>query len=248
MALSAVAALAAATFVRGLPRTDVPSSDGDGSFRRELTAGMAAIVRHEAIRVPVFVLTLQTAAFGAVGVLMVALALDLLALGDAGLGLLEMALGLGGIAGGILALGVASGRRLGACLGLGTAFWGAAVALLGLYPQLAVVLAVFVAVGMSNIFVDVPAYTLIQRATPGDVIGRVFGALEGLGVVGTAAGAAAVPLLVTQLGLQGAFVAVGGLILVVAVVSWRSLERLDVDEVAASQAAAAELVEQPHAV
>ncbi len=248
IALSAGAALAAATLARGLPKTEAPPAAEDQPFRRELAAGMTAVVRDKAIRLPVFLITLQTAAFGAVGVLMVALAIDQLALGDAGLGLLEMALGLGGIIGGVLALGVASSRRLGACLGLGMAFWGAAIALLGLYPQMAAVLLLFVAVGLSNIFVDVPGYTLIQRVTPGAVIGRVFGALEGLGVVGTAAGTALAPILVALLGLQGAFIVVGGLILGLALVSWRALQRLDASEDAADDACVGELLEQPHAV
>ena len=225
--LCAAAALGAALLARGLPESDPPEAAEDARLLPELAAGFSVIVGTRYIRLPAFLLTLQTAAYGAVSVLMVPLAIDVVGMGDSGLGAAEMALGIGGILGGIAALGVVAGGRLGICLAGGCALWGGAVALLGLYPQALAVLAGFAAVGATSILVDVPAYTLIQQATPDAILGRVFGALEGMGVLGTALGAAAAPVLVAVLGLPGAFVAVGVALLAPALLGWRMLQELD---------------------
>jgi MFS family permease len=71
--------------------------------------------------------------------------------------------------------------------------------------------------------------TLLQRVVPVQVLGRVFGLVEGLSNAGLALGAALAPLLIDLGGYRVAVVTVGLLLPVVVVVGIRTLRRLDED-------------------
>ena len=73
----------------------------------------------------------QTVVAGALGVFNVVLALEVFDLGNAGVGYLDSAFGVGGIIGGILAAGLSGSRRLGAWFALGAMVWGVGIALVG---------------------------------------------------------------------------------------------------------------------
>ncbi len=74
---------------------------------------------------------------------------------------------------------------------------------------------------------DVLGRTVLQRVTPDDLLGRVFGALEGFGLLGLAIGSVATQLLIGGLGVRWALV-VMGLVLPSAVLLTRtSLRRMD---------------------
>ena len=80
---------------------------------------------------------------------------------------------------------------------------------------------------MGNTFVDIAAITLLQRAAPEEVRGRVFGVLEGLvwGTIGI--GAALAPVLIELLGVRGALVATGSILPVLTALTWPRIVRLD---------------------
>jgi len=63
--------------------------------------------------------------------------------------------------------------------------------------------------GIGNTLVDVAGVTLLQRAVPDEVLGRVFGALESLLVAGLAAGALVAPILIHTFGIRTALIATG---------------------------------------
>ncbi len=77
----------------------------------ELVAGFRTIAIDPALRLVVAIYTAETAALGLLMVLVVGLAVDVLHVGDSGTGVLNAALGVGGVAGGSLALVLA--RRVG---------------------------------------------------------------------------------------------------------------------------------------
>jgi hypothetical protein len=56
--------------------------------------------------------------------------------------------------------------------------------------------------GLGNPLVDVNFYTAVQRVARDQVLGRVFGAVEGLAIATMALGAAVMPFLVEHLGLR----------------------------------------------
>jgi Cyclic nucleotide-binding domain len=90
-----------------------------------------------------------------------------------------------------------------------------------------VAIAALAVLGVANSLIDVSAFTLLQRAAPDEVLGRVFGVLETAILASIAAGAAVAPPLVDLLDVDGALLVAGAVLPVLVVVSWVSLTRLD---------------------
>jgi Cyclic nucleotide-binding domain/Major Facilitator Superfamily len=193
----------------------------------EVLAGFQAIASESRLRLLVGLYGAQTLVAGALNVLIVVCALELLDLGESGVGWLNSAVGAGGLFGAAAALALIGRRRLAADFRLGLVLWGAPIALIGLWPEPAAVLLFLGLVGVGNTIVDVAGVTLLQRTVADEVLARVFGVLEGL-VVGTIGlGAVLAPLLVEGVGIRGALVATGALLPVLALLAWRSLTALD---------------------
>lgn len=194
---------------------------------KEALAGFRAIAHEARLRLLVGLYAAQTLVAGALNVLVVVCALDLLEMGESGVGFLNSAVGVGGLAGAGVALALVGRRRLGVGLGCGLVLWGAPIALIGVWPEQAVALILLAVVGVGNTIVDVAGLTLLQRAVPDEVLARVFGVLESL-VVGTIGlGAIAAPLLVGALGIPGALVATGAVLPILAALTWRRLAAID---------------------
>jgi MFS family permease len=194
---------------------------------KEALAGFRAIALQPRLRLLVGLYAAQTLVAGALNVLIVVCALDLLDMGESGVGFLNSAVGVGGLAGAALALVLVGRRRLAAGLGVGLVVWGAPIALIGVWPSQAAALILLAVVGIGNTIVDVAGLTLLQRAVPDEVLARVFGVLESL-VVGTIGlGAIAAPLLVGGLGIENALIATGAVLPILAVLAWRRLAAID---------------------
>ena len=106
-------------------------------------------------RLVVFALGLQTLVRGLLTVLLVVAAIELLGLGEPGVGALNAAMGLGGLLGAVGAITLAGRDRLTPAFGLALAGWGAPIAVIGLLVHPAVALVAMVAVGVSNALIDV---------------------------------------------------------------------------------------------
>jgi hypothetical protein len=146
---------------------------------------------------------------GAYGVLVIVMALDLLRIGNSGVGLLEAVSGIGSIIGAGVALVLVSRVRLGADLGFGVMLWGLPLVLIGVLPHVWVAVVGIGFLGLGNTLVDVSALTLLQRTAPPAAAARVFGLLESVLVGAVALGALVAPLLVQILGVRWAIVSVG---------------------------------------
>ena len=105
--------------------------------------------------------------------------------------------------------------------------WSLPLVLVPALPVLAPVLVLLALVGVGNVLFDVTTVTLLQRAVPAHLLGRAFGALETVVVVGLGAGALAAPLLDGLVGAAGAAALLGAPLAVVAAVSLAPLRRLD---------------------
>ena len=198
-----------------------------GGRARTALAGFRTIGSEPRLRLLVGLYAAQTLVAGALNVLIVVTALELLDLGESGVGFLNSAVGAGGLAGVVVALALVGRRRLASDFRLGLILWGVPIVLIGVWPEQASVFALLALLGVGNTLVDVAGLTLLQRAVPDDVLARVFGVLESL-VVGTIGlGAVAAPLLVAMLGIRGALIATGALLPLLAVLTWRRLARID---------------------
>jgi hypothetical protein len=83
------------------------------------------------------------------------------------------------------------------------------------------------AAGASNALLEIATRTLLQRSVPPQLIGRIFGLLEGLTMAGYALGALLVPMLVYLGGSRLALLGVAALLPLAAAVGGRALFGLD---------------------
>lgn len=196
-------------------------------FLLAMRGGMRVVARDPGVRIVVVLLSAQTFVAGLEGTLVAALALDLLDLGESGLGYLKAAIGVGGLAGAVFAVGLVGRKRLGVAFATGCVLWGVPFAVMGLAPAVAVAAVGLVVVGLANTLVDVSGLTLLQRITPPEVMGRVFGILESLILATIALGAAAGPLLISLVDVEGALIAQGVFLPVAVAIGWVALRRVD---------------------
>ena len=185
------------------------------------------VARDPALRLLFGLIAAQLFVDGLLGVLVVALALDLMDLGEAGVGYLNAALGVGGLLGVLVSASLVGARRLAPSFAVGNVIWGAPIALVALVPEPAFAAAMMGLVGIGNTFVDVSGVTLLQRAAPEEALGRVFGLLEGFVLGSLALGGLVAPILIHWLGIKGALVVAGGVLPALAVLRWPALRRLD---------------------
>jgi MFS family permease len=228
LAVSSVAFLLSALLVS---RIHV-SREAEQTFSREpwgqrMFAGFTTIWRDPGLRVIVVLYGAQTLVAGALNVLIVVTALELLDIGEAGIGFLNSAVGIGGLAGGFAAAALVGRRRLASDFGIGLVLWGVPIALIGIYPQPPVALILLGVVGVGTILVDVSGITLLQRSVPDEVLSRVMGVVQSVFVGTLGLGAILAPLLIEGLGVRGALVATGALLPVLAAFWWRRLSTMD---------------------
>jgi MFS family permease len=207
-------------------RTDEPPPP-QGILRASLE-GFRTIVAEPRVRLLIGLISAQTLVAGALNVLVVVMALQLFHAGDAAVGYLNAAVGLGGVAGGMAALGVAS-KRLAPSFAAGLLLWGLPLLLIAAVPDQAVAIVVLALVGLGNTLVDVSGLTLLQRAVRDEVLARVFGVLESMVVLTIAVAGALTPLLISALGIRGALVATGLFLPVIVALTWNALHRVDVE-------------------
>lgn len=195
----------------------------------EGVAGFAAIAADRRLVLLCGLFGAQTFVDGALGVLLVVLAFDVLDTGAAGFGVLNSASGIGGILGAVVAAALVSRARLATDFGFGLLLWGLPIVLVGLVADPVLVLVALAVVGVGNTIVDVAGDTLLQRAVPEHVLARAFGAVDAVMTVTVGLGSAAAPVMVDVLGARGALVATGAILPVLALASWRALVRMDVE-------------------
>jgi MFS family permease len=193
----------------------------------EALAGFRTIWEQPALRVMMLLLTAQTAVAGLVQVFIVVIAIDLLDLGAGGVGFLNSAIGIGALIGAVGALTLTGARRLTPAFMAGNLAWGLPLVVVGLWPEAAVALILFALLGLGNSIADVAGLTIIQRAVPDDVLARVFGVIQMLWFAAIGIGAALAPALISWLGLETSLVVTGLAMLVLVVVLWPRVARID---------------------
>ena len=140
--------------------------------------------------------------FGGLGVLTVILSVDRLGAGDAGTGLLNAAVGVGGVLGalGSGAFVVRPGLR--GPLILGALGMAAGVALLGVATTMGPALAAMAIAAAGSLLTEVVSTTIFQRIVPDQIRGRALGAIATVSTLAYAAGSLALPILASVVGVE----------------------------------------------
>jgi len=146
-------------------------------WRGEFSAGMRHVARTPALRRPLVACLIAVTVFGFFETVPFAVVGQGLHRSPAFLGVLNSLQGAGALVGGALAALVMRRTSERALMAGGLAACAAA-ALLLLTGSLPLVLAGMAAIGLCIVWINVGAVTLIQRRTPGPLIGRVDAALE----------------------------------------------------------------------
>jgi MFS family permease len=227
--VTACALLWSAFLVAGVRPVEakVPVEPESVSVVDELLAGFRAIARERRLRLLVGLFSAQTFVDGMLNVLIVVVALKVLDSGQAGVGFLNSAVGIGGLLGAVAAAALVARKRQAADFGLGIFIWGIPIALVAVWPNQVFVLVLLAVVGIGNTIVDVSGMTLLQRAAPDEVLARVFGVLESVLLLTAGLGALAAPLLLNWLGTRGALIVAGSLLPLVVIPAWPRLNAID---------------------
>jgi hypothetical protein len=207
------------------------------SFSADVVAGARSVMGDPNSRVVVFLYGAQNLVAGALNVLIVVTALDVLDLGQSGVGALTAAVGIGGVVGGILVFTRLRQSRHGADLALGLLLWGAPLVLLALVSSQVAAFLLLGVVGLGVTVVDVAAVTLLQRTAKGELLPHVLGLLQAVFVTSVAVGTLIAPVLVSWLGPRGALLATGLVLPALALALWRRLQQLDARPAAESSRA-----------
>jgi MFS family permease len=186
---------------------------------RETAAGFGAITADRNILMVGTLLCVQTVIAGASAVFGVVMAVEILHAGSKGVGYIDSAFGVGAIIGGFVAIGRARKRRLASDMALGVVLWSIPLLALWVWPTPVAVFTVIILMGFGNPLVDVNFATILQRITPDDVLGRVFGTLEGACIGTMALGSLVMPFLIDVFGL-GRGLGILGLTVSLLVLPW----------------------------
>ena len=231
-------------------RTEAAPAPASGAehppFLHQATAGIRTIVKEPNVRVIVGLYGCQTLVAGALRVFIVVMAFRLLDTGNAGVGFLNSATGIGGLLGAFATIIIVGRSRLATDFGVGVVLWGLPIALIGIWPNEWLALIMLGVVGVANTIVDVAAFTLLQRAVPDEVLARVFGVLQSvlLGTIGI--GSVLASGLVSVFGARTTLVVAGAFLPAVALLTYRRLVAIDRAATGPAPGASAPAPDKPH--
>jgi MFS family permease len=229
-AATAVAFGLATVVLAFIPRDPVPAhreTPTGAGVAREAVAGFPEVWRDHGLRLVVGTLTATTLVEGAVDVLVVVSALQLLDMGTDGVGWLNAAWGVGGVLGGAVALSMLGRGRLSSGLAAGAVLAGLPLLTVAALPRVPVALAVLVVLGIGYTLIEVAGHSLVQRLASDHLLGRAFGVVETSYHLSTGLGSILASGVIALLGVRGALAVFGGTLLLVAALRWSALARLE---------------------
>ena len=230
-ALASAAALLAlaAMSADGLPAHRTPRAGA--SVAGELLLGLREVRAAPALRDATGVLATIGFVYGVLDVLMVVVAVELVGLGTGGVGVLNSAWGLGGVAGGVAALALLARGRFSTALDLSAACIAVPLAILAAAAEPAVAIAAFAVLGLGWGIAETTGQTLLARLASDESLARVFGVAEAGSQLAVALGSVAAPLLIAALDVRGALLAAALVVPLVVIARWRAVQRLDASAV-----------------
>ena len=195
----------------------------------ETLRGFGVLRAEAAVRLPIAILFMTQIVVGALDVLLVAVAIDLLGAGEGWAGYLSAAFGLGGIVGAAVAVSLAGRRRLTPALGTGSIIFGGPLAMRGAVPLLLAAPVFGGASGRGRSLASIAGNTLLQRAAPPHAMARVFGVLETVTAIALGIGSVLASVLVASAGIRLSLVIAGVIVPVSVVALWLPLRAVERD-------------------
>jgi MFS family permease len=226
VAAFAVAMLVATWVSLPLTRSLPPAEPGDvGSPIADTVDGFRALKGERGTAVLMGVLTSQSLYLGAMDVLFVVLALNELDIGQSGVGILNAIFGAGGLLAVFVTVGLVGRRRLAPPLVAAALLMGASVALIAVWPRVAITIPLLLLANVGRSLFDVSGRTLLQRTGTPAVLGRIFGVIESVDMLGLSLGSLVVPISLG--GTTAAIVGVGAIMPLVTLVLLPAILRAD---------------------
>jgi len=210
----------------------VPAAHASETWRAilgESFGGFGAVRRERRVLLLVTILTAAMVVIGALDLLFVATAIDLLKLGESWAGFLYAAFGLGGVIGAVAAVVLVGRRRMTPALAAGGSLYGLPISAIGLVPTPLAASVLFATGGIGFSIVTVAGRTLLQRVAPEAMLARVFGVVEGLTMFALALGTVFTGALIAAFGIASALVLMGLLVPAVIGLAWIRLAAIDHD-------------------
>src|SRR5512132_180443 len=228
--MAAVVGLISGLLLVRLSRDARPAyvSETSGKVVAEMASGAKSLLADSRLRLVGIALTLMLFVEGAVDVLAVIVALDLLGLGQGAVGYLNAAWGVGALlGGGAMALLLHRGQMAAGLL-LGCLVVGASLVLPGLWVVAVAGYIAWLGMGAGYTFVECAARTLLQRLGSDEALARALAFLETSRFGAMALGSIAVPALIALLGVRGTLIAVGLILPAFAVLRWSALRAVEI--------------------
>jgi MFS family permease len=192
-----------------------------------LREGLAALGRRSVPRWTMLGVYGQVLTRNVLNTLIVVAAIELLDMGEAGVGILNGALGLGGLLGAIFAMTLTRTDQLVRTQAAALAYWGAPIALIGLLPFPIVALTAMIVIGVANAVYDVAIFTIFQRGSSNQERAAIFSVFEGVAGLGAVSGSLLGPVLLEAFGIRGALAVTGAILPVVALFIYGRVGRAD---------------------
>ncbi len=164
--------------------------------------------------------------YGFEQVVHVLVATNRLGMSASGVGILSGAVGVGGLIIAPFTARIGGGPSAGLLLALSGVLMGLPLALLAVISSPTVAVLALLVEGIGGIAFEVLFITLLQRATPEDMLARVFGLQDSVTSVAQLLGSLSAPLLVAGVELEASLWIVGGALILVAVLLAGPLNRL----------------------
>ena len=209
------------------PRPAPASAAGRPHIVTQVNAGIRAVSRAPAVRLLVGLLAAQYVLLGALDILYVVLAIDVLGLGQSGTGYLNSAFGAGAVLGAAATMLLVARRRMAPVLALGIIMAALALGVLGMRPTVAGAFLLLGVAGLGRTLFDVTGRVLLQRTAPAQTLAEVFALLESLMNLGLCFGVVIVPLLIAVSGVRLALLGTAAFFLVLAAATWFKLQSID---------------------
>lgn len=233
--LAAGAALVATTRVASRPPVAPDHEPETEPFVRSVTLGVREVRRIPGGLALLVMVGLVWVLQGALDVLGVSFAIDVLEAGEQGASAVAASNGLGLLLGSVAAVVLVGINRLSRVFVAGAVLAGAALAAVGWTDTLVVALVLVVVSGVARSFVDVSGRTLLHRNVAERAMARVFGVQEAVLSGGIALGAALAPVAIALAGERVAFALTGAVLAVPALLALPALRSLDASGVLAAE-------------